>query len=200
MKSIYIVFSATPFKMGSFIRFFTREKYNHVSLALDSDFSEAYCFARHYINTPFYGGLVKDSPSRYKHNGKLADIAVAELRLDGSKYDAFAESIRDMYAHRTEYIYNTFSAICALFRHKVIKKNSYTCVEFAAMMLATVDGRVDADSFYSVMSLMHIFGNEIVYEGKFDFSVTDDTDYSTKQSTAFAISKTLSNLTELIKR
>ncbi len=199
-NSIYIIFSATPFKMGSFIRFFTREKYNHVSLSLNGDFSEAYCFARHYVNTPFYGGLVKDSSSRYKYKKKLADIAVCELRLDEDKYNAIVGNIRNMYAHRDEYVYNTFSAICALFKCRAIKKNAYTCVEFASDMISTVDTRIDTKKFYSVISLMSIFANETVYAGKFDFPVYDDTSYSEKKSIGFAISHTLSNFTELIKR
>ena len=40
MKYIYIVFSATPYKMSSFIRHMLNNRYNHVALSFEEDLSE----------------------------------------------------------------------------------------------------------------------------------------------------------------
>jgi hypothetical protein len=71
---VYIVFSSTPYRIGKFIRRLTREAYNHVSIALDPDLTKMYGFARRYYRTPFYGGFVRESLSRY-HQVNLVPVA-----------------------------------------------------------------------------------------------------------------------------
>ena len=77
-KSLYVLFSATPYRMGKCIRFITGEPYNHVSIATEEDLRECYGFARRYYETPFYGGFVTERPSRYIHNGPAAISITAE--------------------------------------------------------------------------------------------------------------------------
>ena len=75
MKEIYVVFSSTPYKIGKFIRFFTREEYNHVSIMFDENMLEAYSFGRKHVDTPCWGGIIKDSVSRYKNKNTVATDA-----------------------------------------------------------------------------------------------------------------------------
>ena len=60
-RTIRVVFSATPYRMGAFIRATTHSTYNHVSVSLREG-GALYSFARKYCNVPFCGGFVKESP------------------------------------------------------------------------------------------------------------------------------------------
>ena len=76
---IYVVFSSTPYKIGKTIRMLTGEKYNHVSISLDAELTQMYSFARRYYKTPFYGGFVKESLSRYQLNQNKATIKICKM-------------------------------------------------------------------------------------------------------------------------
>ncbi|MGN0978699.1 MAG: hypothetical protein ACI4PH_11640, partial [Faecousia sp.] len=71
-KYLYVLFSATPYRMGYWIRRVTGEPYNHVAIATEETLRELYAFARKYYRAPFYGGFVREHPSRYHHNGVTA--------------------------------------------------------------------------------------------------------------------------------
>lgn len=146
--------------MGKFIRFFTKEKYNHVSFSFDGNISCAYTFARKYLNTPFYGGLVKDSPDRYFYKNKKADIAVCKIEIGDSAYEKVLSTANAMYEQRDTYIYNFFSAFSSLRKKKLPVKNAFTCVEFAVYLLSLCDIKdteIDNRKFYSVDSLKSNF-------------------------------------------
>ena len=59
---LYVVFSATPYRMGKLIRFVTREPYNHVAISTEASLTRMYSFARRFYRTPFYGGFVTEEP------------------------------------------------------------------------------------------------------------------------------------------
>lgn len=172
IKEIFLVFSSTPYKMGKFIRFFTKEKYNHVSFSFGEDLSRAYTFARKYVNTPFYGGLVCDSPERYRYNGKKADIALCKIQIGDGAYIALENAVCKAYAEKDKYIYNFYSALSAIRKKKISVKNAYTCVEFAVYLLSLCHVGIDTDTFYSVDSLKRIFESNTVYSGKENFPET----------------------------
>ena len=91
MKYIYIVFSATPYKMGSFIRHMLNNRYNHVALSFEEDLSEMYSFSRRHANTPFFGGIVHESFGRYEWNGDFSDIKVCRHAVSEKKICFFAQ-------------------------------------------------------------------------------------------------------------
>ena len=69
-KKLYVVFSATPLKVGSMIRTVTGEKYNHVSISFSPRLKTLYSYARYYKKAPLYGGFVKENAERYQNKGK----------------------------------------------------------------------------------------------------------------------------------
>lgn len=162
---IYFVFSATPYKIGRFIRRFTGEAYNHVSIALDANLTEMYSFARRYFHTPLYGGFVKESLARHHVFGQRTDILVCALPVTKQQYDATAARLRDMYKEKERYLYNHFSALTVPFRKTVPVKDAYICVEFAAGILDSLGYLPKEAGYCTVGSLQQLLQPYAVYNG-----------------------------------
>ena len=93
-KDIYIMFSSTPSKMGSFIRFMTGNKYNHVSLSFREDLGHLYSFARYYKNTPFVGGFVEESVLRYFLLGsETVRVKICKIPISDEKYSSLFNAL-----------------------------------------------------------------------------------------------------------
>ena len=95
-RHLYVVFSSTPWKMGSFIRMMTHNGYNHVAIATDPELKTLYSFARRYCDTPFYGGFVCESAVRYRNRGHIADIKVCAVPVSEEQYRIAYNKIEEM--------------------------------------------------------------------------------------------------------
>ena len=129
-KYLYVVFSSTPNKMGTLIRGFTGGQYNHVSIALDESLSQMYSFARRYYHTPFYGGFVKESVSRYHINERCAHIRICRLSVTDAQYRSLESHLADMLKRQDRYLYNHLSALTVPLRRRVKIRDAYICVDF----------------------------------------------------------------------
>lgn len=174
---VYVVFSATPYRIGRLIRRFTGEVYNHVSIALDAQLTEMYSFARRYYRTPLLGGFVKESLSRHHVFGQHTDILVCALPVTREQYVVAAEKLRHMYAEKERYLYNHFSALAVPFRKAVPVKDAYICVEFAVQILKQLGYLPEADGFHTVGSLQALLQKYAVYSGTVPETDTYDTEY-----------------------
>ncbi|MBQ8868273.1 MAG: hypothetical protein IJ027_00950 [Oscillospiraceae bacterium] len=166
-KRLFVVFSATPLKMGTIIRTATGERYNHVSLSLDKSLGKMYSFARHYKSAPLYGGFVCETPARYRYKGKTAEIFVCALPISEEQYCELSQKFEEMEKEGHKYCYNLFSAALAPISLRFPIKNSFTCAEFAAQIISAVYPKVRADKFYSVDDLRQLLSAFAVYYGAF---------------------------------
>ncbi len=166
-RMIYVVFSATPLKVGSMIRTFTREKYNHVSISFDPKLKTLYSYARYYKKTPLYAGLVKETPARYKNGGKTADICVCAIPMSKEQCRAVKRRLIQMCRRSQECRYNLLSASVALFSRRVLVPHCYTCIEFVTHILSMVCPEVYAGGFYSIEMLRQLLIGYEIYNGQF---------------------------------
>ena len=200
MKDIYIVFSSTPYKMGKFIRTFTRSEYNHVSIMFDENMKEAYSFGRKYIDTPFWGGIIKDSVSRYEYKNVKAYIDKCKITVDDETFEKVYETIKNMYLNKDLYIYNLFSAGISIFRKRVPIVDTYTCVEFCVYILGIIDKNMDTNCFYNVKSLHEKLKQYSIYEGVFDIIGEEDIEFKNNKGKRVAFKGLLNTVLELIRR
>lgn len=199
-RTLYVVFSATPLKMGSMIRNVTHEKYNHVSISFDPNLRTLYSFARHYKNAPFYGGLVRETPARYKNNGKTADIFVCAIPITEKKCCEIKNRIKEMLKESSACHYNMFSAATSLISRRVFIKNCYTCVEFIVHILSRVCPEIFENGFYSVEDVRQILKDYEIYSGKFpDVANETDPDYEREISIPDLLYYTVKGEVELVK-
>ena len=199
MKDIFIVFSATPYKMGKFIRFFTKAKFNHVSVSFDRDLFNAYTFARRYIDTPFFGGFIKDSPARYFYKNQPADVTVCKTEVDDGVFENMKAVCEKMYAEHEEYLYNFFSAVSYVFGRRIFIDKAYTCVEFAAYILSFADSEINKDGFYTVDGLFEVLKDRAVYSGPADFTA-DKGSFGERRGFFKGIADNIRSVFKLIKR
>lgn len=165
MKRIYLIFSATPYKMGKFIRCMTGNCYNHVSVALDGELETLYTFARIYRDTPFCGGFITESWNRYQYHGMPSRVRICCIPVPDDRY-ALACAWLDSFCRKPDkYLYNTISAVFSLFKKRIVLKDSYTCVEFVSDFLALIGKKVAYGKFHTVDELSRLFSAYVIYEG-----------------------------------
>lgn len=167
MPAITLVFSSTHTRMGAFIRAVTHARYNHVSLTLRE--GEPLCsFARKYGNVPLCGGFTEESPLRYGWGGTAA-VVICRVTVTESGLAAADAMLRQLRLRREQYLYNLFSAALAPLHRRFPIRESYTCVEFAAALLAAA-GVLTAEEgrrFWTVEGLLQRLAPYRVYEGPF---------------------------------
>lgn len=167
-KHLYIVFSATPYRMGQAIRMVTHFAYNHVALAL-SETGSLYSFARKYGNVPLCGGFVEESPLRYRNRDRRARICVCRIPVTEEQYAAVVRKLNAIKLEKQRYVYNLFSAAAAPLHRRISLPRSYTCVEFVVALLA--EGGVltgeETGRFWSISALMKLLAPFEIYRGPF---------------------------------
>ena len=166
-KMLYVVFSATPLKMGTVIRGVTRGKYNHVSISFSPDLKELYSYARLYKETPFVGGFVKETPCRYKNKDRVADICICALPVEDEKYNRVVAVIEEMSSNPEDYKYNMYSAATSVVSKRVHIPKCMTCIEFVVFILSMVTDKVSSNKFYNIEDLRKLIAEYEIYSGPF---------------------------------
>lgn len=173
-KYLYVLFSATPYRMGRWIRRVTGEPYNHVSIATEEDLKKLYSFARRYYRTPFYGGFVEEHPCRYHHNGITARIRLYRLPLTQRQWDTLHAMLSGMRDQPNRYLYNHLSALTAPMHIRVRVRDAFTCAEFAVSVLSALGFDFDARHFYTIGGIARRLEAYHVYTGYFPVKAEAD--------------------------
>ncbi len=162
---IYVVFSATPYKMGKLIRTVTGSTYNHMSISLDSELNRMYSFARRYYRTPLYGGFVRESLNRYQKNAVRSQIMICRIPVTTARYATLEQHLSLMETRQHRYLYNHLSALSSLLRVSVPAKDASTCVEFCVQCLHTAGFPVIPGHYYSIPQLAALLQPYTIYRG-----------------------------------
>lgn len=201
---IYVVFSSTPYKMGKFIRRMTREKYNHVAVSLDPRLGTLYSFARKYVNTPFYGGFIKESWGRYRYKNHCSEIMVCAIPVTYEQYEYIKIRLAEMCDNESDYLYNMWSAFMVPLRKRVNITDAYTCTEFAASILGESGVFPDLSSrkFCSLSDLLKLCRCYITYKGIFSGPDFEESGESPRLAKNIAVRTklTVSANTSLVKK
>lgn len=186
-KYLYVLFSATPYRMGRFIRFVTGDPYNHVSIATEEDLKKLYAFARRHYNTPFYGGFVTEHPCRFRHNGVTAHTRLYRLPLTHRQWDKLQSILSTMGENADRYLYNHLSALMAPLHVKVRVGKAFTCAEFVVSVLSSLGFDFDATRFYTIGDISARLEAYHIYTGEFPAVGNEDAGFFQHQS----VSRTL---------
>jgi len=166
-KMLYVVFSATPLKVGSMIRVVTREKYNHVAISFSDNLSKLYSFSRYYKKAPLYAGFVREKAERYHNNGKIADVFVCAIPISKDNCIKLKNKLRYMAENHKRFRYNILSAALAPLSKRVMISNCYTCIEFVVLMLSEILPEISSKKFYSIEGLRCILKDYAIYKGPY---------------------------------
>ena len=199
-QSIYVVFSSTPYKIGKAIRALTRETYNHVSISLDESLSQMYSFSRRYNRTPFYGGFVRESISRYHRKGHTAQIRVCRLQITTEQHKTLEAHLNTLFEQKERYLYNHLSASTALLHKPVKVRDAYTCVEFCLEILHACGVDVDPEKYYSVGDLEQLLRPFAIYTGPIPEADDYDAAFFAKHPVSHPLRKTIKDILRLFYR
>ena len=176
-KYLYVLFSATPYRMGRFIRFVTGHPYNHVAIGTEESLKELYAFARRYYHTPFYGGFVAEKPCRYRHNGVTASIRLYRLPLTTRQWQHLQDMLQTMREQADRYLYNHLSALTAPLHRKVRVRKAFTCAEFTVNVLSMLGFDFDPNRFYTIGDIADRLEAYHIYTGDFPAGSGEDTSF-----------------------
>ena len=197
---IYVVFSSTPYKIGKLIRRVTGGTYNHVSISLDESLTQMYSFSRRYYRTPFYGGFVHESRSRYHVNGDATRICLCAIPVTPRQYEDLYNMIQSMHRRSRFYIYNHLSALGAVIHKPIFAKDAYTCVEFCIKVLQELGIELQPRKYYSVEDIRRLLKPYVVYYGPMPAPDDYDESFYAKNPTPHPTMKTLRDMLKLLPR
>lgn len=136
MKSVYLVMTATGTWVSKCIKIYTKSRYNHVSLCLDSGMNEFYSFGRKIRWFPLIGGFIiehKDT-GLFKAFGDTT-CAIYRLEVEEQKFNKLKCSVESFIIDREKYGYNLLGLFAVMLNIPLRRKNKFFCTQFVATML-----------------------------------------------------------------
>ena len=134
-KPIYILLTNTGSLFSTAIGFYTKQRFNHVSISLTDDFSAIYSFGRKHRRNPVNGGFVNEIETQiYNHfSGTSCIVLKKEVSLD--KYARIHESIKKFESDRLMYSYNLIGFAGFIVNIPIKRNNAFFCSQFVGEVL-----------------------------------------------------------------
>ena len=112
MKEVYILLTHTGTVLSGIVKYYTKNKYSHISIALDHNLNELYSFGRLKPYNPFKAGFVHEEI----HGGTYARFintkaALYSLKVTEDQYLKISSIIYNMKKHKEKYKFNILKLI-----------------------------------------------------------------------------------------
>jgi len=133
---IYILLTQTTSVLTRFIKFCTKNPYNHASLAFDERLEYTYSFGRINPNDPLIGGFSHERLDTGVF--KNATCQLLSLDVTSEQYQKMRERVAHIEANQIKYKFNFIGLFGARFNFKVDRKHAYFCSEFVSKVLQEV--------------------------------------------------------------
>ena len=168
-RAVYIVLSQSGTWISKLLRRITHTEYNHSSLSFDEDLSSMYSFGRRYKYYPFWGGLIRETPTTGVF-GRFPNTkaVVLKVRVSEMKYDVLKQCVTEMYKHKERYHYNYIGCFLNWFHKGFKRKKHLYCSEFIKELFVRYDV-FDESLFPRVVrpyDFREIFADGEIYCGK----------------------------------
>lgn len=136
MKKIYIILAHTGTVLATTIKYFTKDEFSHVSIALDADLEEMYSFGRLNPYNPFLGSFVhehinKGTFKRFKNT----KAEVYSMFVTDEQYEKAKKTITYFNNNKQKYKFNILGLACVSIHKKITRKNTFYCAEFVRHIL-----------------------------------------------------------------
>ena len=168
MKKIYIILAHTGTILSNIIRYWTKDEFSHVSIALDADLEEMYSFGRLNAYNPFWGSFIhehinKGTFKRFKNT----TTEVYSLFVTDEQYEKARKTIEYFNKNKEKYKFNVLGLACVSINKKIIRKNTFYCAEFVKHMLKVI-GITEVNELPKIIrpqSFKQLSGLRLEYEG-----------------------------------
>lgn len=177
MKKIYILLTDTGTVFTRCIKLFTRKKYNHSSIALDSQLKAVYSFGRKNVSNPFDGGFVHEN---LYHNFFLrAKCQVFQIEVTEEQYELLKQNVLAFDLDKNRYKYNLIGVIGVALHQRWERENAYFCSQFLAHVLEESGLALFDKPSYLITpgDLIDALNPQLVYEGRVDDYLVNSQSY-----------------------
>ena len=168
MKKIYIILTHTGTVLSTIIKYYTKDEFSHVSIALDADLEELYSFGRLNPYNPFLGSFVHEHINKgtFKRFNKTK-TEVYSLFVTDEQYEKAKKTIEYFNNNKQKYKFNIIGLACVSINKKVMRKNSFYCAEFVKHILKVM-GVTEVNQLPKIIrpeNFKQLQGLRLEYEG-----------------------------------
>lgn len=137
MKSIYVVLMHTGTIPSRGVSIFTRYKYSHVVLSLDTSLTKLYSFGRRTIRNMFNAGLVTYGiESDFFKKFHKTECVIFKVPVSKSEYNKLIKILDEYEEHINVYHYDIKGLIMRIFySDPKVRENYYVCSQFVSDVL-----------------------------------------------------------------
>lgn len=137
MKNLYIILTQSGTKLSKMIQFFTREEFNHSSIAIEPTLNEFYSFGRRKVNNPLNGGFIIETPNNgvfKKYSNGQTPCVILKLEVTDVAYQKACNLIKKFIKNKETYDYSIINMILAN-TPLHLKNDKFFCSEFVGYVL-----------------------------------------------------------------
>lgn len=167
MKEIYIVLTHTGTTLSNIVKYYTKEKYSHVSIGLDKELKQLYSFGRLKPCNPFKGGFVHEKLdegtfARFKNTVG----AVYSLEITEEQYSNISQIIEIIKQNKDNYKFNIIGLFFVSLKKKYKRKNTFYCAEFVKYTLEkALNQKGVLPEIIKPMDFIQLDNMKLIYEG-----------------------------------
>ena len=166
MKEVYILLTHTGTVLSGIVKYYTKNKYSHISIALDHNLNELYSFGRLKPYNPFKAGFVHEEI----HGGTYARFintkaALYSLKVTEDQYLKISSIIYNMKKHKEKYKFNILGLFMVSINKKYRKDNTFYCAEFVKYVLKDTCNTNDLPEIIKPMDFVKLQNIKLIYEG-----------------------------------
>jgi len=169
MKKIYIIATNNRTMPSRLFGLATREKYVHVSIALDKKWKKVYSFGRKNPKWMLPAGFVEEDFDEITKRFVNSSCRVYELEITRRQYYDLKTELKNNYIKNSiKFRYNIAGLPMLNFKFPFRRKYHYVCSTFCGKLLMDA-GILDFDKDYSILKPKDFFelpNSKLIYEGK----------------------------------
>ncbi len=166
MRSVYIVLSQTGTMVSRIIRQYTRDPYNHASIAFDPSLEVMYSFGRKHRYNVLINGFIEENFNR----GLFAvfpnaSCCILEISVTEEQFKTMLESV-DFFLRRKEvYRYNMVGLLGYMLGIRFAPRDRFFCSQFVSYILRKATLWNGVPELTKPMDFLRIPHRVVVFEG-----------------------------------
>jgi len=166
MKKIYFVLTDAGTLLGKIIKFKTRKKYTHVSIAIDENLEKMYSFSRINPYICFLGGFMHEKlKSGCFKRFKNTKAKIYCLEVTDCQYEKIEKQIQIFEKNKSKYKFNVLGLAYILFDKEIHRKDYFYCAEFIKYVLYKANLNIKLPNMPRPEDFEKIKNSQVVYTG-----------------------------------
>lgn len=170
MKKIYIILTYTGTFLSKIIKYYTKDEFSHVSIALDQQLKKMYSFGRLNPYNPFWGGFVHEGINfgTFKRFSRTKS-KVYSLEIQEEQYEKLKDIIYYIKKIRKQYTFNLFGLFAVGFKIRIRFNKSFYCAEFVKYVLDKAEIETGLPDLVKPEDFKQIKNLKLEYDGLLKF-------------------------------